>query len=161
MKQLRIEPLGTELDVRTATRVASALVKQTNGKVKLVCGGKGLCATCHVKVLEGANALSTLTERERMTLARITGADINSRLGCQAKIIYDGATVEVPAGIYLESLADLEALIGRRTDAPFYHPVTGGVLVPAGKIITRSVVMSLQGIEFDIVEKIQQSDLTN
>ncbi len=159
MKNLRIEPLGTEIDVKTLTNVAQALIERGNNRVKKVCGGKGICATCHIKVLEGADALSTLNDRERATLARITGATADSRLGCQAEIRFDGCIVEVPSGIYLESLADLESLIGRRAETPLYHPVTSATLVPSGKIITRSVVMSLQNVDFNIVDVIQHSDL--
>lgn len=161
MKQLRIEPLGTEVDVKTATPIVAALIRQTGNKVKMVCGGKGLCATCHVKVLANGNALSTLTQREKDTLSRMTGADADSRLACQARVRADGCSVEVPMGIYLESLADLEALIGRRAEEPVFHPLTSSILIPEGKIITRSIIMSLKNLEVDIVDMLHGSNAAN
>lgn len=158
MKNLRIEPIGTEVDVATATNVINALLDEAQGKVKAVCGGKGLCATCHVRVLENAQALSPLTAREQATLELITGATGASRLACQAKVLADGCVLEVPRGIYLESLADLESLIGRRAEDPFCHPISGAVLVPQGKIITRSVVMALSALDLDVVNVLKNSD---
>jgi ferredoxin len=161
MKTVRIEPIGAEMDVKTLTPIVVALIKQTQNKVKMVCGGKGLCATCHVSVVDGFDSLTSLTQRERDTLSRITSAGINSRLACQARVMGEGCAVKVPEGIYLESLADLEALIGRRAEVAMCHPVTGQNLVPEGKIITRSVVMSLQETSFNIIEVLQNSGLTN
>ena len=158
MKTFRIEPVGKEMDVRTATTIVQALLSQGNGRVKQVCGGKGLCATCHVKVRSGVGALSPVTARERSTLSLITGAGSTSRLACQAKVLGDGVIVDLPPGIYLESLADIEALIGRRAEEPLLHPVTGMIVVPAGKIITRSVVMGLKSIDMDVVSMLQRTD---
>jgi ferredoxin len=146
VKHFRIEPVGRDLDVNTATPLVQSLLKNGNGRVKQVCGGKGLCATCHVHVTQGAGSLSPLNDRERRTLSLITGADARSRLACQALVLGPGVVVEIPQGIYLESLADLEALVGRRADEPLCHPQTGAVLVPTGKIITRSVVKALGGV---------------
>jgi ferredoxin len=160
VKTFRIEPLGKEVDVKTTTTVVAALVQQGNGRVKQVCGGKGLCATCHIKVKEGQEALSPLNQRERTTLALLSGADACSRLACQAKVLGDGVVVELPDGIYLESLAQLDALIGRRAEEPLRHPVSGVVLVPSGKIITRSVVNQIKDIELDVVEMLKRSDTT-
>lgn len=158
MKTFRIEPIGRDVDVMTSTNVVSALLKQGNGRVKQVCGGKGLCATCHVRVVAGAQALSPLSSRERSTLSLITGADATSRLACQAKVIGDGIVVQLPPGIYLDSLAELDALIGRRAEEPLCHPITGVVLVPAGKIITRSTVTQLKQVEVDVISMLERSD---
>lgn len=158
MKNLRIEPIGTDIDVLTRANVISVLLAQAEGRVKAVCGGKGLCATCHIRVVEGDQSLSPLTPREKSTLALITGTSAQSRLACQAKILADGAVVEVPKGMYLESLASLESLIGRRAEEPIIHPVTGIELIPVGKIITRSIIMSLQNVEADLTEMLQSSE---
>jgi len=160
VKSFRIEPLGKDLNITTAGTVVSALLQQGNGRVKQVCGGRGLCATCHVKVMEGQQALSPLNQRERTTLALLSGADGSSRLACQAKVLGEGVVIEVPEGIYLESLAQLDALVGRRAEETLRHPVTGVVLVPAGKIITRSVVNSIKDVELDVVEMLKRSDST-
>lgn len=151
MKTFRIDTVGRAVDVATATTLASALLAQGNGRIKQVCGGKGMCATCHVRVLEGAESLTPMTKREKGTLAMITGAGANSRLACQAKVSGEGVVIDVPPGLYLDSLAQIEALIGRRAEEPLVHPITGAVLVPVGKIITRSTVNALKTIDADVV----------
>ncbi len=151
MKTLTLEPIGREIDVRTASLLVTALLRESRGALKQVCGGKGICATCHVRVLVGTEKLSPVLERERRTLTLISGANATSRLACQAQVIGDGVTVQIPPGIYLEKLADVEALIGRRAEEPLFHPISGQVLVPAGKIITRSVVGAIRTLEVDVV----------
>ena len=51
------------------------------------CGGVCGCSTCHVRVQEGADALDPASEEEedRLDTARDLGLD--SRLGCQARIL--------------------------------------------------------------------------
>lgn len=151
MKEFRIEPIGRSVELMTSTTLVAAMVQQAQGRVKQVCGGKGLCATCHVKVKKGAESLSPITAREKQTLSIISGADASSRLACQARVLGPGVVIDVPEGIYLSSLADVEALIGRRAEVPLLHPVSGAVLVPAGKIITRSVVMSIKSLDADVL----------
>jgi ferredoxin len=159
MKSFRIEPIGRDLDVATASTVVNALLANGNGRVRQVCGGKGLCATCHVKVRSGGEALSPLNARERSTLSMLTGADGSSRLACQAKVMAEGAVVEVPSGIYLESLADADSLVGRRAEEDLRHPVTGQILVPMGKLITRSIVNQLKQVQLDVLSILESSEV--
>jgi adenylate cyclase len=49
-----------------------------------VCGGKGRCSTCRIKVSEGLDALPPVEPVERATLTRI-GADPDVRLACQLR----------------------------------------------------------------------------
>jgi ferredoxin len=157
MKTFRIDTVGRSVDIATATSLAAALLAQGNGRIKQVCGGKGMCATCHVRVLAGAESLTPLNKREKGTLAMITGATPSSRLACQAKVVGEGVVIDVPPGIYLESIAQAEALIGRRAEEPLVHPVSGAILVPAGKIITRSTVMTLKSIDADVVAMLRHT----
>jgi len=150
MKTIILEPIGRELDVRTSSTLVAALLREGRGSVKQVCGGKGMCATCHVRVRAGAERLSPIADRERKTLNMISGAHAASRLACQARVLGDGVTVEIPRGIYLEKLADIESLVGRRAEEPLVHPLSGAVLVPVGKIITRSVVGAIRSLELDL-----------
>ncbi|MHA1568062.1 MAG: adenylate/guanylate cyclase domain-containing protein, partial [Alphaproteobacteria bacterium] len=53
-----------------------------------VCGGRGRCSTCRVRVSGGAAALSQVQEDEQRVLARI-GAPKNVRLACQARLLGD------------------------------------------------------------------------
>ncbi len=122
-----------------------------NVQVKKLCGGRGLCATCHVYVKSGADALSAPTNREEMTLSILTGAQENSRLACQCKVERDGVELELPSGLYVESFQDLEAQVGKRTNVPILHPRTGQVLVEANKIIIRTQIMKLKDMDFSVL----------
>ena len=159
MKTIRLEPIGREIDVRTSTTLVAALLAEGKGRVQTVCGGKGICATCHVRVLTGGDKLSPVREREKKTLKMLSGVTVDSRLACQAHVMGNGVTVDIPGGIYLESIADLESLVGRRAEQPLFHPLDGRVLVPQGKIITRSVVNAMRSFEVDILALIDSSNV--
>jgi ferredoxin len=137
------------VDDQDGTRLLDVLLAQ-DLKAKMLCGGRGLCATCHVYVTQNADMLAPETSREALTLAVLTGARPNSRLACQAKVLGEGVEVELPEGLYVESFSDLEALVGQRSDVPVLHPVTGDVLVEAGKVIVRSLIMKLKDVDYDI-----------
>src|SRR5499427_6891548 len=49
-----------------------------------VCGGRGRCSTCRVRIIEGADGLPRPAELESRTLARI-GNPVNVRLACQVR----------------------------------------------------------------------------
>ena len=49
-----------------------------------VCGGRGRCSTCRVRVSEGLDRLPTAGEQERKVLERV-GAPPNVRLACQTR----------------------------------------------------------------------------
>ncbi|TNE39375.1 MAG: adenylate/guanylate cyclase domain-containing protein, partial [Alphaproteobacteria bacterium] len=53
-----------------------------------VCGGRGRCSTCRVRIMEGTENLNPPSEREREVLRRV-GAPKGTRLACQIKPIGD------------------------------------------------------------------------
>lgn len=53
-----------------------------------VCGGRGRCSTCRVRVLEGLAGLPAVEAAERATLSRIH-ADADVRLACQLRPNHD------------------------------------------------------------------------
>jgi ferredoxin len=151
MKRIRVDQHVDPVEVITNSRVLDAVLAAQE-KLLMACGGKGLCATCHVYVTAGAEQLSPMTPRERMSLPMLADRRPSSRLACQAKVQGEGVRVELPRGRFIDSVSDLEALIGRRAEEPIMHPVTGGVLVEAGKLITRSRIKELAYIDVDIAE---------
>lgn len=151
MKTIKFTGDTQSAAVRTEARLLDALLAH-QVPVKMVCGGRGLCATCHVYVVKGADCLSPPSQREKLSLAVLTGAQSNSRLSCQARVLGDGIEVALPDGLYVESFGELEQLIGQRTSVPILHPVTGEVLVEANKIIIRSSIMQLRDVDFTIPE---------
>lgn len=143
VKTVRLEPIAQETSVETNGNLLSILIDKDLDVLK-ECGGRGMCATCHVYVKQGMAALSPVNRREQRTLEVITTCKTNSRLACQARVLANGVIVELPPGMYINSIKDIEALIGRRAEQNLLHPVTGQVLVEEGKLITRSVLKQIE-----------------
>ena len=149
MKEVSLEPIHKRVAVATNSRVLDTLLAE-ECPVMMACGGQGICATCHVYVTKGHDALTPKSEREERTLGLITGANEHSRLSCQCRVLGEGVEIQLPEGLYVESVSDIEKLIGRRSKVPILHPKDGRVLIQRGKIITRSYIMQLQDVDFDI-----------
>lgn len=150
-KNIKLEPLGQEAAIQTNANILSILLeKELN--VLPECGGRGACATCHVYIKSGMESLSPIGRREQRTLGVINAVQSNSRLACQALVLGDGVVVEVPAGMYVNDIADIQALIGRRTEQDILNPINGQVVVEAGKLITRSMISQLQDTRTSIDE---------
>lgn len=73
-RQVRIQP-GTSL--LEASRIAG--IPHAS-----VCGGRGRCSTCRVRIIAGGDALPSPSEDERRVLARV-GAAPDTRLACQLR----------------------------------------------------------------------------
>ena len=146
VKTVRLEPIAQESEVETNGNLLSVLLHQELSVLK-ECGGRGMCATCHIYVNEGMEALTPISRREQRTLAIITSCRANSRLACQARVMGNGVVVELPPGMYVSSLQDIESLIGRRADQDLLHPLTGAILVEQGKLITRSMMRQIENNE--------------
>jgi ferredoxin len=143
VKTVRLEPIAQETSVATNENLLSVLLNKDLDVLR-ECGGRGMCATCHVYVRDGMAGLSPINRREQRTLEVITSCKTNSRLACQARVLSDGVVVELPSGMYINSIKDIEDLIGRRAEQNLLHPVTGQVLVEVGKLITRSMLKQLE-----------------
>ncbi|MEM9218246.1 MAG: 2Fe-2S iron-sulfur cluster-binding protein [Cyanobacteria bacterium P01_F01_bin.150] len=144
-KSIRLEPIGQNSSVETNGNLLSVLLSKDLDVLK-ECGGRGMCATCHIYIQNGMDSLTPISRREQRTLEVITSCRNNSRLACQARVRAEGVVVELPPGMYINSLQDLESLIGRRAEQNMLHPITGQVLVEANKLITRSTLRQLENI---------------
>lgn len=142
-KTVRLEPIAQESSIETNGNLLSVLLNKDLDVLK-ECGGRGMCATCHIYVREGMESLSPVSRREQRTLEVITTCKPNSRLACQSRVLQNGVVVELPPGMYINSIKDIEDLIGRRADQDLLHPLTGKVLVEAGKLITRSTLKQIE-----------------
>jgi ferredoxin len=149
VKTLLFEPINERCSIPTNTDVLQALLVK-DLKVLMACGGKGICATCHVKVKDGGDKLTPMTPREQRTLSFITGVSPESRLACQCKVLGDGVVVEVPEGMYVERVEDLMSLLGKRAEKNILHPINGAVLIAKGKIITRSRLEELKYLNVEV-----------
>jgi ferredoxin len=156
-KIVRLEPIAQETSIETNGNLLSVLLNKDLDVLK-ECGGRGMCATCHIYVQEGMDALTPINRREQRTLEVITSCKTNSRLACQSRVIGNGVVVELPPGMYVNSLQDIEALVGRRAEQDLLHPITGEVLVEHGKLITRSTLKQLEDTaSFKVGEYFTQS----
>lgn len=155
-KTIKLYPLGKQTTVPTSTNLLSVLL-QNDVEVAQECGGRGICATCHVYVTKGEDSVSPMTRREQRTLEVITTCNTRSRLACQAKVIGEGVVIELPAGMYISSSDNVEDLIGRRAEEDILHPISGQVLVEEGKLITRSMIGQLQTTQSQVREYLSQT----
>jgi ferredoxin len=142
-KIVKLDPLAQETAVNTNDNLLSALLTNELNVLR-ECGGRGMCSTCHIYIKNGMDSLTPLSKREKRTLEVVTTAKPNSRLACQARVLGEGVTVEVPSGMYLSAIDDIESLIGRRAEEDILHPINGKVLVEAGKLVTRSMISQLK-----------------
>ena len=149
VKTVRLEPISQEAEVATNSTLLSVLLEKELNVLR-ECGGRGMCATCHVYIKKGVDCLSPVGRRESRTLEVITSAKMNSRLACQSRVLGNGVVVEVPSGMYISAIDDIEELVGRRAEQDLLHPLTGAVSVEAGKLITRSVLRQLQTINASV-----------
>src|SRR5690349_6388693 len=95
-----------EVPIGTSLLEAARKVEAPEGSA---CGGVCACSTCHVYVSRGKELLSEAEEEEEDILDKAFDVRLNSRLGCQAKILREG---------------DIEAEISRESLDAFYneHP---------------------------------------
>jgi ferredoxin len=148
-KVVRLNPIGQQISVETHSTLLSVLLHKDLDVLK-ECGGRGMCATCHIYIQSGMDGLTKMSRREQRTLEVITSCAVNSRLACQTRVIGTGVVVELPVGMYVSSIQDIEALIGRRAQENLLHPVTGQILVEKDKLVTRSTLKQLSGVKFEL-----------
>ena len=67
-----------------------------------------------------------------------------ARLACQTRVIGNGIMIELPKGTFVESERDLEQEIGKKAKKTLIHPMTGEVLVEAGKLVMRSALEKMK-----------------
>src|SRR6187401_2311830 len=101
--------LEVEVPLGTSLLDAARLIDAPEGSA---CGGVCACSTCHVYVEEGAGLLSEAEEDEEDILDKAFDVRMNSRLGCQAKLLEEGT---VAVKISQESLV---AVYNEHPDVP-------------------------------------------
>lgn len=156
MKTVSLAPINRRPEIHTNERILDALLAE-QVDVLMACGGRGRCATCHVYVEGGMDCLTPVEDREMRTLNRLSARGKDSRLACQARVLKEGVQIRLPEGMYFTGTRDLEELIGQRAEHNILHPIDGRVLIPIGKIITRTFIMQLADVDADL-ESIRATD---
>ncbi len=62
------------------------VLKASEYDILATCGGLGICATCHVAVLEAPDTLPSVNDIELDMLDTLPEAGSNSRLSCQIRV---------------------------------------------------------------------------
>lgn len=65
-------------------------------QIEHACGGAGVCGTCHVIVEAGGENLLPAEDDEFDVIDQVPGANLHSRLACQA-VVRGDVTVSIPA----------------------------------------------------------------
>lgn len=149
MKTINLHPINRQPEIKTNARLLDGLLAE-KVDVLMACGGKGRCATCHVYVEEGEDALSEIGDRELRTLQRLSNRGQNSRLACQARVVGEGVDIRLPKGMFVMEMRDIEELIGTRAEHDILHPITGQTVIGEGQIITRTFIRQLADLEADL-----------
>jgi ferredoxin, 2Fe-2S len=101
MTTVRFSDQGLEASIEVGESILQA-ARKVHAPEGDACGGVCACSTCHVYVEQGGELLSPASEQEEDILDKAFDVRINSRLGCQAKLLRPGVVL---VRISQESLA--------------------------------------------------------
>jgi 2Fe-2S ferredoxin len=93
--RIRFAGVDREVEARIGESILDVALRE-GIDLDHACGGVCACSTCHVKVTAGADALSPASEDEEDQLDEARDVSLESRLGCQARIL------RAPAGGVIE-----------------------------------------------------------
>ena len=105
MAQVRVEPLGIDLDVPAGVTIMQA-ARDAGYYWPNQCDMQCRCSNCFFRVVDGAAALSPMGRAERATLLEQRGRralEQPVRLGCQTSV--SGDVVIHKAGVYVDPFA--------------------------------------------------------
>ncbi len=88
-------PQGAEFDARQGRKLVDALLEH-GITIEHACEKVGACATCHVHLRAGAEAITPADEEEEDQLDAAWGLDAQSRLACCVKLKGLALVVELP-----------------------------------------------------------------
>jgi ferredoxin len=78
------------------------VIKDAGFDIMANCGGMGICATCHVLILNGGDELPPADDHELSTLDTLPDVEPNSRLSCQllTEDVKNGLTLKIKESNY-------------------------------------------------------------
>ncbi|MFA0251923.1 ISC system 2Fe-2S type ferredoxin [Vibrio sp. 10N.261.45.A4] len=88
-------PEGAVLEAKTGETVLDVALKASIG-IEHACEKSCACTTCHVVIREGFDSLEESDDLEDDMLDKAWGLEMESRLGCQAKVADSDLVVEIP-----------------------------------------------------------------
>ena len=100
MPTITFLPDGNRIEVPSGTSILEA-AKKCHAQVGYACGGVCACSTCHVKIKQGLDCFPEPSEDELDQLDEARGVGLDSRLGCQERLLRVPAggvvTIEIPS----------------------------------------------------------------
>jgi ferredoxin len=121
-----------------------SIFKEHDIQINQICGGQGMCASCHFFVTDGSASLTEPTLQEQMTLQFTKIERPGARLACQTRVIGEGVVIELPNGTFVKSEEELAQEVGKKAKQTLIHPMTGEILVEEGKLIMRSALEKMK-----------------
>ncbi|MCK6265399.1 ISC system 2Fe-2S type ferredoxin [Vibrio sp. ZSDE26] len=88
-------PEGAVLEAEKGETVLDVALKNGIG-IEHACEKSCACTTCHVVIREGFDSLEESDDLEDDMLDKAWGLEMESRLGCQAKVADADLVVEIP-----------------------------------------------------------------
>ncbi len=109
-------PEGKDVSAPPGTTVLD-ISKQGGIPHASVCGGRGRCSTCRIRIIEGADTLAPPSDKELAVLKRV-GAIEGTRLACQVPVMADMSVVPLlpDKASHKHSFAKPAYLQGREKD---------------------------------------------
>jgi 2Fe-2S ferredoxin len=88
-------PEGKVIEATPGRSICDTLLE--NGiEIEHACEKSCACTTCHVILREGYDCLVPATDKEDDLLDKAWGLELTSRLSCQARIVDQPLTIEIP-----------------------------------------------------------------
>lgn len=84
--KVRVRINNEEVEVEQGCSVLAASMKAGIRHMHL-CGGRGVCSTCRVRIIDGSENLSKMEAYEKISLRGHFSFADDVRLACQAKVI--------------------------------------------------------------------------
>lgn len=98
MTVVKLDIGGNSIDLQIGQSILEAALSQ-GVALDHACGGVCACSTCHVRIKRGLDCFSEPSEDELDQLDEARGVGLDSRLGCQARLLRPPADGKVVAEI--------------------------------------------------------------
>ena len=96
MATITFQPSGLRVECQQGESIYE-IAWRAGAALSSACGAKATCGLCRVKILEGEQLLTPLTDHDKKHLGNVYFLT-KVRLGCQARVTAEGQIVVEPVG---------------------------------------------------------------
>ncbi len=150
-RSVSFEPWAVEVSTSSDATILE-LAEQEDIGIEALCGGEGVCGTCTVKVEDGDQNLSAVTDAERAVLSE-DEINVGKRLGCEARIQGGHVSVFVPPKSRIEQaviMTDGRSFDIERQPAARAYPLELEAPTLADTVADRERVVMALADEYDV-----------